>query len=209
MNRLSTLVLLLSLAACRQPEPPVADPPAPSVKSHAAGVAAAQVISPSEAAASLLALDAEGLRLFNAVSGASRLIAFGATKADAMRAIGAAQKLPLSSAGTDVECNATYATWGNGLTAWFADERFIGWSATAGAAPPATAGGARVGSSRKELESVYAIEIKKSTRGVQFNAGALTGLLESDRPEASVTAMWAGRVCVPPVAASRAPPAAT
>ena len=203
-----TLVLLLSLTACRQSEPPVVEAPVPSVKSHAAGVAAAQVISPSEAAASLLALDAEGLRLFNAVSGATRLIAFGVTKADAMRAIAAAQKSPLSSSGRDAACNQTYATWGNGLTAWFTDERFVGWSASAGAATPATVGGARVGSSRKELESVYAIKIKETAHGVQFNAGALEGLLDSDRPEASVTALWAGTTCDRAGAASRAPQAA-
>lgn len=199
MNRLATLAVLLVLAACRQPEhpqSPATEPPAATVKSHAAGVAAVQVIGPAEAAASLLALDAEGLRLFNSVSGASRLIPFGTTKPDALRAIGAAQKSPVRSQGNNAECNAAYTSWNNGLTVWFNQERFVGWSATASAAPAATASGLRVGSSRSELESAYAAKVAKSTLGTEFMAGALAGLLDSDKPDAKVTHLWAGVTCL-------------
>ena len=199
MNRLAPLVLLLLLTSCRQPESPElppAEPPAATVKSHAAGVAAAQVISPSEAAASLLALDAEGLRLFHAVSGASRLIPFGTTKPDALRAIAAAQKAPLRSEGDNAECNATYATWDNGLTVWFTKERFVGWSTTASATPAATAAGVKAGSTRAELESAYAVKVVESTLGTEFSAGALAGLLDTGKPDAKVTHLWAGVTCL-------------
>lgn len=199
MARLAPLVLLLALSACRQAEPPepsAAEPAPATVKSHAAGVAAAQVMGPAEAAASLLALDAEGLRLLNAVSGASRLIPFGTTKPDALRAIGAAQKVPLRSEGVNADCNVAYATWDNGLTVWFAKERFVGWSATANAAPPATAAGVKVGSSRAELESAYAVKFKESTLGTAFSAGALAGLLDSGRANAQVSHLWAGATCL-------------
>lgn len=197
MKKLISVAMLLALAACRQPKEPSPAPaaPVPSVKSHAAGVAAAQVIAPSEAAASRLALDAEGLRLFNAVSGASRLIPFGTTKADAMRAISAAQKVPLRAQGSNADCGATYAAWVNGLTVWFAKERFVGWSATAGAAALTTASGLKVGATRAELESAYAVKIAKSTLGTEFSAGALAGLLDSDKPGAKVSDLWAGATC--------------
>jgi hypothetical protein len=199
MHRLAPLVLLFAMAACRQAEPPpatAADPPVPIVKSHAAGVAAAQVIGPAEAAASRLALDAEGLRLLNAVSGASRLIPFGTTRTDALRAIESAQRTPARATGVNDACRAAYVAWKNGLTVWFGGERFVGWSVQAGEAGPGTAAGLKVGSSRGELDGAYAAKIGKSTLGTQFRAGALAGLLDSDRPDARVTELWAGVTCI-------------
>lgn len=196
MTRLAPLVLLLALIACGQAEPPLAEPPAESAKSHAAGVAATQVIGPAEAAASRLALDAEGLRLFNAVSGASRLIPFGTTKPDALRAIGAAQKTPVRSQGVNAECSAAYATWDNGLTVWFIKDRFVGWSAAQSSAPTATAAGVKVGSSRAELEDAYEVKLMKSPLGTEFSAGALAGMLDSGKPDAQVSHLWAGVTCL-------------
>ncbi len=195
MKKIMTIAVMLALAGCRQAEDPAPAPPVATVKSHAAGVAATQVIAPSEAAASRLALDAEGLRLFNAVSGASRLIPFGTTRADAMRAISAAQKVALRAQGDNADCGAAYAAWDNGLTVFFAKERFVGWSATAGSPPVTTASGLKVGSTRAELESAYAAKIAKSTLGVEFGAGALAGLLDSEKTDARVTDLWAGVTC--------------
>ena len=199
MHRLAPLLVLLVIVACRRSEPPQAvevPPPVPSVKSHAAGVAAAQVIGPAEAAASRLALDAEGLRLFNAVSGASRLIPFGTTKADTLRAIDAAQRTARRAIGVNDECRAAYVGWGNGLTVWFSGERLVGWSARTGEAGPGTAAGLKVGSSRADLAGAYAAKIGKSSLGTEFSAGALAGLLDSDGPDARVTDLWAGVTCI-------------
>ncbi len=191
------LVGVLALAACSRETPPPASPvQVATVKSHAAGVAAAQVIAPSEAAASRLALDAEGLRLFNAVSGASRLVPFGTDRPDALRAIGAAQKAPLRSEGANADCSARYTAWQDGLTMWFVKDRFVGWSAKAGTAPIGTAAGVKVGSSRKDLESAYAATVKQSTLGHEFSAGALAGLLDSGKPDGVVTDLWAGVTCL-------------
>lgn len=196
MKKLFSMAALLALTACRQGDAPAPPAPEATVTSHAAGVAAAQVIAPAEAAASRLALDAEGLRLFNAVSGASRLIPFGTTKPDALRVIGAAQKAPASAQGSNADCGASYSSWDNGLTVWFAEDRLVGWSAVASAAPPATASGIKPGSSRAELESAYAVKIAKSSLGTEFAAGALAGLLTSDSADAKVTQLWAGVTCL-------------
>lgn len=202
MNRLVSIAMLLVLTGCEKtvpaaPTASTASAPAPAapVKSHSAGVAAAQVIAPAEAAASVLALDAEGLRLFNAVSGASRLVPFGTGRPDALRALGAALRTPLRAQGDNPDCGASHATWDNGLTVWFARERFVGWSAGAGASPLSTASGVMVGSSRAELEGVHAVTIKQSTLGFEFSAGDLAGLLDSGAPDAKITRLWAGAVC--------------
>jgi hypothetical protein len=166
------------------------------VKSHAAGVAAAQVFGPSEVAASRLVLDGAGLRLINTVSGASRLIPFGTSKSDAMRAIGAAQKTPVISEAGERDCHASHVSWDTGLTLWFARERMVGWSAAAGAAPLATGAGIKVGSSRQELADAYAATFNRSTRGQEFSAAAIGGLLDSDRSGAVITQLWAGQVCI-------------
>ena len=200
MNRILALAVFLALAACRQDVPPRTPSPLtapePSVNAHAAGVAAAQVIAPAEAAASTLALDAEGLRLFNSVSGASRLIPFGTAKLDALRAIGAAQKSPARTEGRNEECKADFVTWDNGLKVWFVKDRLVGWSAGKSAAPVATAAGLRVGSSRSDLLSAYDARIRKSTLGIEFSAGGLAGLLESEASGAAVTDLWAGQTCI-------------
>ena len=78
---------------------------------------------------------------------------------------------------------------------FFAKERFVGWSVTAGSPPVTTASGLKVGSTRAELESAYAAKIAKSTLGVEFSAGALAGLLDSEKTDARVTDLWAGVTC--------------
>jgi hypothetical protein len=163
--------------------------------SHAAGVAAVQLLGPAEAAASALALDGEGLRVFNMVSGASRLIPFGSSKSDALRAVGATQKTPGSPGSNDPGCNATNVSWDSGLKLWFDQERLVGWSSAASAAPPATVAGIRVGSTRRELMNAYAATFKQSARGQTFSAGTISGLLDSERPSALITQLWAGQTC--------------
>ncbi len=201
MKRLFVVSGLLLLAGCGQSEQPgPATPPVATVKSHAAGVAAAQVIAPAEAAASRVALDGEGFRLFNSVSGASRLVPFGSTRADVLRILEAALKVPVRDRGAMEDCGATFVAWNNGMTAWFARERFVGWSVSAAGgaagARPATAAGLGVGTSRKELDAAYKASIAASTLGMEFSAGTLAGLLSSDKPDASVTRLWAGAACI-------------
>ncbi len=200
VKNICVLACLFGLVSCRQAETPPVPPPPPvaTVKSHAAGVAAAQVIAPAEAAASRLALDGDGFRLFNSVSGASRLVPFGSTKADVLRILDAALKVPVRGRGHMDDCGASFVAWNNGLTAWFAKDRFAGWSATAasGASPPATAAGLRVGAARKLMAAAYDAKIAQSTLGTEFSAGALAGVLSSDQPDAHVIALWAGSACI-------------
>lgn len=147
-------------------------------------------------AAPKLALDGEGLRLFDAASGAARLIPFGTRKADALSALTAVQAAPPREQGENVDCRATFATWASGLTAWFAQDRFVGWSVRPGSREVTTASGLTVGSSRADLDSAYSANVAPSSLGVEFTAGGLAGLLDSARPDAHVTHLWAGATCI-------------
>jgi hypothetical protein len=40
------------------------------------------------------------------------------------------------------------------------------------------------------------VEFPESTIGTEFMSGELSGLLESDAPNAKVTALWAGTSCI-------------
>jgi hypothetical protein len=191
MKVIASLVLAVVLAGCKQQAAPVAAP-----QPQANAVNTVQVATPAETAAMKLALDAEGLRLFNTVSGASRLIPFGTGREEAQRAFAAAVKAQPLEQEEISDCGAAFARWPGGLVTWFADGKFTGWSAGADSTGLATASGLRPGSTRAELDAAYSAKIVPSTLGVEFSAGALGGMLDSRRPNAKVTHLWAGTTCL-------------
>lgn len=121
---------------------------------------------------------------------------------DALATLVAVQGRQALAQGQKADCGAAYATWDDGLTAWFVRERFAGWSARApgaGAASTrvlATASNVGVGSTRAELEGAYRAKIAASTLGTEFTAGNLAGLLDSARPDARIVNLWAGTTCL-------------
>jgi hypothetical protein len=57
--------------------------------------------------------------------------------------------------------------------------------------------GIGVGSTRAELQAAYAAAaVDSTTLGVEFTAGGLQGVLESDARTAPIVALWAGAACV-------------
>ena len=200
------IVLVLALASCRNQEP------ASSSQSRAPAVAAAVVpeptaipetpvaspepSAPTTAPEWLLALDGEGLRVFNSNTGASRLIAFGADAKLSMdtlgRVLGEAPPVPVENE----ECRVDFARWRNGLTVWSSRSHFTGWSVTPGSSTISTASGVKVGSTRAELEGAYDAQVTESSLGTEFLAGGLAGLLDSPRPDAKISNLWAGETCI-------------
>ncbi len=192
MLKVLALLLCLIVVACKDsaaPTLPPAPPPPGAVQSPA------HFASPAEAASLKLALDSEGLRVFNTVSGASRLLPFGTARADLVKAVSAAQKARPLLQGDNLHCRAAYVTWPSGLTALFARERFAGWSARHADPTLATASGVGVGSTKAALEGAYKILVTESPQGILFTAGALAGQLDAGGPDARVTALWAGLNC--------------
>lgn len=204
MMKLFALGLLpvLLLSGCgNKPVPAPAPAPAPVPEAPApvrpAAVASpALITTPAEAASFKLNLDEEGLRIFNTVSGSSRLIYFGMGQAEALAALQSVLKEEASVEEVD-ECEATSATFSNGLSAWFGAGRFTGWSALQSKTPVSTVSSVRVGSSRTALGAAYRFNIVRgSTLGVEFSAGSMSGLLSGPQVDAIVTHLWAGTTCV-------------
>ena len=206
------LVLILALAGCNQnaistqaePVSPALEPPAvgqPATGLPATGPpdtarpdAAGDVAAPAPAK---LALDGEGLRIFTVGTGSSRAIAFGIGKAEAMRMLEAVHGAPPRDQGENLDCRASKASWQDGLTVWFARDKFVGWSVTSAASPLSTAGGLKVGSTRAEVENGASVaKIAPSSLGEEFTAGDVAGLLDSAKADARVTHLWAGAVCI-------------
>lgn len=190
--RHAALASLLALAACGAEPQPQAEKAAPA---PAETPAPASPATPSLA----LAVEGEGLRLFNSQTGAASPIPFGADQTQTITAI---ERLRgQASKGENPECGAgpvQFASWGDGLSLTFQDGRFAGWGLGLPAAGKlSTASGIGPGSTRQEMEAVYAdVTVMPSSLGQEFRAGGFFGVLEGAAPAAKVTAMWAGVACI-------------
>ena len=182
------LILACLTAACSaspQPAQNKVDPPAE------ANAPAADPASPPK-----LAIDGEGLRLFDAKSGSARPLAFGAPREQVMAAL--AFRGPTETGSSD-ECSAgrlDHATWPGELTLYFQDDKFVGWAVGEDAGPElTTASGLGIGTTRAELESAYSPEVFESTLGTEFAAGEIFGIFDGPGKSARVTHLWAGASC--------------
>ena len=203
------LVLLLAVAGCT---PPDATLPQDAANSPAAVPPASPVVAsgqparePSDAPgnaapptpAAKLALDGEGLQIFTTATGSSRAIPFGIGKAEALSMLESVQGEPPSDQGENIDCGATNAIWPDGLTVWFARDKFVGWSLASADSSLSTPGGLKVGTTRAELVNGASVaSIAKSSLGEEFTAGDVAGLLDSSDAAARVINLWAGAVCI-------------
>lgn len=190
-----SLALAAALAACS------ADPDAaPSPEANASRAAAAPVATASAtataAATPALAIEAEGLRLFDRASGSARPIPFG-TDWQAVRTALAFRGEP--GTGTNSECGAgplDYASWPDGLTLYAQGGKFAGWAVDErGDGGIGTAAGIAPGSTRAQLEDAFAATFSQTTLGTEFAAGEVFGLLDGAGAGARITNMWGGVSC--------------
>jgi hypothetical protein len=106
------------------------------------------------------------------------------------------------------ECGAgvlKMATWDNGLTLVFQEDKsdgwlFVGWAANQAknpALPLSTMAGIGIGSTRKETENVYVITVAKTTLGYEFalKSNDLFGIFDGADENASITNLWSGVSC--------------
>lgn len=194
------IMLAVALAACSPEPPPPAEPEADSA-APVVNASPAAPAAPSTVAAPVLAIDGEGLRLFNPATGSARPIAFGSTRAATLAALafrGTPEFARLE------ECGAgplDQAAWPDGLRVYFQDGKFAGWAVDArgndGTGKPAiaTASGIGPGRTRAELQAAYSVKVMESTLGTEFSAGDLAGLLDGAGPRARITNLWAGASC--------------
>ena len=129
-----------------------------------------------------LAVEADGLRLVDPASGAARALPFGMPQ-EQLLALLEGFRGP-ADGGTNPECGAgpvDYAAWADGLTLNFQESRFAGWALDQRAqGSHATMSGIGPGSTRRELEAAYEIEVEQTSLGIEFTAGGIGGILDGD-----------------------------
>lgn len=201
---LAPTALAALLAACSPAETPnpAADTPAgaPPVATTAPAPtpAAAPVPPPAgPATAPVIAVDGEGLRLVDPVSGRTRPIAFGTAQAATLAAL-AAHGTPQQGRNADCPAGAVdYATWPDGLQLVFQDGAFAGWSLDGRRAPKLTTlSGVGIGSTRAAIAAANTVTVTEGSLGTEFAIGDMGGLLDGTGPQAKVTDLWAGVTCI-------------
>lgn len=206
--RCLSAVLALALASgCTSPssEAPVPEPARPATPvSEPQPVATAPVDVPVPASpapaddAPALAIEGEGLRLFDMQSGKATPIAFGQPKQQVLAVLerfrGAARQ------DTNADCGAgpvQIAQWPDGLSLVFQGDRFVGWGVGRADGGLSTAIGIGLGSTRSDLGEAYAdVSTRATTLGTEFSAGGMHGVLDGATPGSAITALWAGTSCV-------------
>lgn len=156
---------------------------------------------PSDPATPALAVDGEGLRLFDRASGRARPLPFGTPRADLERAL--AFRGPPGT-GSQQECGAgplAYAAWPDGLKLYYVEGKFTGWALDGRAAGPdgpviGTAAGVGPGATRKQLTDVSVATFEQTSLGQEFRSGAISGLLDNAGQDARITDLWAGVSCL-------------
>ena len=201
MRALAPLVALAAAACSGEPAPPgnSAEPIANAAADASSGSGAAPAAAPATPA---LAVDADGLRLFDRARGAARPLAFDTPQADVLAAL--AFRGPPAT-GRQEECGPgplDFAVWPDGLKLYFQDGRLAGWALDGRAAKPSgspalgTVAGIGPGSTRAELEAAHDVEVMQSSLGTEFASGAMAGVLDGRGPSARITDLWAGAACV-------------
>ncbi len=196
MRLLTGCVFALLLVGC-QSEKPAADGADVAADTLSIAPDSATDSAPPMARA-LLALAGDGLMLVNSESGSTRAISFGMPASSAIDMLTAVAGAVVER-GTNEECGAgpvEYVSFNNGLQIVLQKDQFLGWTVRARDDTLRTMSNVGLGSTRAELEAVYAAEIAPSTLGMEFMAGGLQGILESSAASAKITDLWAGVACV-------------
>jgi hypothetical protein len=186
-----TLAAVVALAACDRSQPAApAEPAAPAAPAEPAAP-----VGPSVADGGL-AIEAEGLRLFDD-AGAARAIPFGTPQATAIQVVAASVGGAAPEVTTNTECGAgatQFAEFSNGLQLLFQNGQFQGWFVDE--AGTTTVDGVGVGSTRASIESSRTVEIDAdSTLGIEFTSGDIGGFLTDATPQGTVTSLYAGLTC--------------
>ena len=169
-------------------------PTGESQPSHSGRNAAAGDIAPGQE----VMLEEQGLGV--AVRGlhVGQHYEFGRSRADVVAML-TNLRGPATGSGRNEECGEgpiDFVDFGN-LRVNFQNDRFVGWNASPGGRPVRDEWGFGVGSPRGEIteNDGATLRVERSTLGVEFESGGFHGLLGSDRPDATVTSLWAGMVC--------------
>ena len=148
----------------------------------------------------MMALADRGLQTVDVQTGSTVEILFEVDRNIAVSTVSMALGEPTETVDTS-ECPAgplKITTWSNGFSLNTLDETFVGWSVRPNPASEnlTTIAGVGIGSSRKNLQDAYDVEIFESSLGTEFNVGQMSGILSSDQPDGEITNLWAGLNCI-------------
>lgn len=145
----------------------------------------------------VLAVDGQGMRLFDPKTKARGADRFWTVKIDVLallvRLRGSADSRPTE------DCDGLdYANWPDGLNLVFEKDHFAGWGLDRRAADVfASARASGPGSTRDQLHTVHPdVHVENSTLGVEFQTAGFAGVLDRPKKSAKITDMWAGTVCI-------------
>ena len=198
MRKLTTLIIIGLLAACK----PAADKAPAAPEPAAPAMPAAKADGPN-AATIAVSLDGEGLRFIDKASGKASLLAFGAPRAQAETAL-ANVAGTLDDRSSNAECGAGPMdfTRYDAMTLNFQDDKFVGWflGNEPGASTYSTMSGIAIGTTRaKASESVTLVAIEDSTLGEEFSLGTgdntVGGMFAAPGDTAKIDALFAGANC--------------
>lgn len=145
----------------------------------------------------VIAVDGQGLRLFDPGTKATAQVAFGRSKTDVLALL--ARLRGPSENGTTEDCGDLYfANWPDGLNLVFENDLFAGWGLDRRAAGVfASASDIGPGSTRDQLNTAHPdVQVENSSVGVEFEAAGFAGVLDGARKNSKITDMWAGTVCI-------------
>ncbi len=193
LNALTALSLtaLAALVGCDRS----IEPAAPPVDQAEATTPAATPAAPAQIAGGL-AIEGEGLRIFDA-EGAARALPFGTPQETVITAVTATTGGVAPEQSTNAECGqgpVQQAAYANGLQLLFQDGEFRGWFLDE--AGLTTVDGVGVGATRAALNAARTVELQPdSTLGVEFTAGDVMGFLTSADASGTVASLYAGETC--------------
>lgn len=201
MRKLMAMTALTLLGACGGVEPadnlqaidagnvaalPALDDNADAPEANGADAAALPVLN----------LATDGLAVTGGDGGAARALAFGTPRADVEKAVAAV--LGQGQSGDPCPIAPLETTRYPGIDLSFSDDKLVGWTAdpAPGARRLTTASGIGIGSTRTELDQAYTVTVEETSLGMEFNVDSFAGLLNSDKPDATITNLWAGQTCI-------------
>jgi hypothetical protein len=131
--------------------------------------------------------------------GATRQAPFGLPRGTVLPMVAAVLGAPLDE-GDNQECGAgplAFASFAGGLGLYFQNGKFAGWDLDGREGGKFTTGaGIGIGSTLQQLRAAGPVPVADSSLGIEFHAGAISGLLSGRGPTAEVTNLWAGVNCI-------------
>jgi hypothetical protein len=165
-----------------------------------------EITTPKEIQFSL-ALSPNAIQIINQNNGSTTEISFKTPLKQTIETVERVLKAK-PSIGINSECGAgplKMATWNNVLTLLFQEKKndewlFVGWAANQAINPELkliTMAGVGIGSTRKEIESAYVIEVTKTSLGYEFatKTDDFFGIFDGANENAKITNLWSGLSC--------------